>query len=195
MRSLALSVIMMAMAIPATAEEKAGPSGADPMAGWKPPKLAKAQQDRKEIMALFRAMEDAGKKGDLEAAAALVDFPVLMVTDDSKGEATASSWSREQWVQVMAPFYKKPMDMKVTHKPTVFLVSDSLASVGDEATMTMGGKKMVTRSSMLLVRVNGRWKLKSTVEGGWGDSMKQNPPDASPPESAAPGGAGQAGKQ
>jgi hypothetical protein len=188
-------VILVAMAIPAAAEEKAGPSDANPMAGWKPPKLARAQQDRKEIIALFQAMEEAGKKGDLEAAAALVDFPVLMATDDSKGEGMASSWSREQWVQVMAPFYKKPMDMKVTHKPTVFLVTDSLASVGDEATMTMGGKKVVTRSSTLLVRTGGKWKVKSMAEGGWGDAM-QNPPAASQPESVTPqGGAGAAGKQ
>lgn len=43
--------------------------------------------------------------------------------------------------------------------------------------------------------IDGRWKVKSTVEGGWGDSMKQNGPDASQPESAAPGGAEEAGKR
>ena len=31
-------------------------------------------------------------------------------------------------------------DMKVTHKPNVFLLSDSLASVDDVCTMTHGGK-------------------------------------------------------
>src|SRR6266545_4746445 len=136
MRTIALIVTSLALAVPALSQEKTGSGGGDPMAG-------------------FKAMEDAGRKGDLDAASALVDFPVLMVTDDSKGEATAGAWSKEQWMQVMAPFYKKPMgDMKVTHKPSIFMVTDSLASVDDQQTMTLGGKKVATRTTSLLVRKN-----------------------------------------
>jgi hypothetical protein len=59
----------------------------------------------------------------------------------------------------------------VTHKPDVFLLSDSLASVDDTATMTMGGKSVTSRSSTLLARVDGKWRVKAMVEGGWGDTM------------------------
>jgi hypothetical protein len=153
------------------ANQDSATSAGNPMSGWKPPKVSNEKQDQQEIKALFQKMEQAGMKGDLEAAAALVDFPVFMVTDDSKGEASAATWDREKWTAVMKPFYAKPMHMKVTHKPTVSLLSDSLATVVDHATFTMGGRPVTTRSSTLVVRRGGEWKIKSMVEGGWGDMM------------------------
>src|SRR6266496_5312230 len=88
---LALTLLVLASPALAQGDTTATPPAADPMAGWKPPKVTKEQADKREIMALFRQMEDAGKKGDLEAAASLIDFPVLMVTDDSNGEARTGS--------------------------------------------------------------------------------------------------------
>ena len=64
-------------------------------------------------------------------------------------------------------------DMKVTHKPNVFLLSDSLATVDDVATMTQGGKSITSRNSMVLLRKDGKWRVKSMAEGGWGDMMNQ----------------------
>jgi len=182
-------VLLCTLLVPATlalaAEEKAAAED-DPMAGWAPRKVTKDAQDRKEITAFFKAMDEAGKKGDLAAAAALVDFPVLMVTDDSKGQAHGDAWSQEQWEKVMSPFYEKPMtDMKMTHKPTVFLISDSLASVDDVYTMTMGKKTVTSRSSMLLVRKDGKWRVKAMVESGWGDMMAAGAPEGEPPQGTA----------
>ena len=146
------------------------------MAGWVPPKVKNEAKDKQEIQALFRSMEAAARTGDLDAAAALVDFPVTMMTDDSKGEATGDAWTREQWTEVMKPFYGKPMkDMKVTHKPTIFLLSDSLASVDDVCTMTQGGKTMTSRNSMFVIRRDGKWRVKAMAEGGWGDMMAAAP--------------------
>jgi uncharacterized protein (TIGR02246 family) len=191
MSKLALALSLLAFAAPATAEEgKAGAAQNDPMAGWKPPKVTHEAQDRKEISALFKAMEDAGQKGDLDAAAALVDFPVLMVTDDSKGQAMAETWSREKWTQAMAPFYKQPMPagMKIAHRPAIFLLSDSLASVNDQQTTTMGKRKVASRSCTLLVRRDGRWRIKSMTEGGWGDAMAEHPGSSGASGTAAPAG-------
>ncbi len=181
---LALTLLVLASPALAQGDTTATPPAADPMAGWKPPKVTKEQADKREIMALFRQMEDAGKKGDLEAAASLIDFPVLMVTDDSNGEARTGSWAQEKWMQVMAPFYKPMPDMKVTHKPTIFMITDSLASVDDVSTMTMGKRNITSRSNMLLVRTGGEWRVKSMTEGGWGDMMK------GPPAGEQQGGAG-----
>jgi uncharacterized protein (TIGR02246 family) len=168
-------VLLALLLVPslALAQDKPAAASEDPMAGWTPPKVKNEAKDRKEIMAVFKAMETAGRKGDLEAAAALVDFPVMMMTDDSKGQGMGAAWTREQWVEVMRPFYEKPMkDMKITHKPTVFLLSDSLASVDDVCTMSMGGKTVVSRNSTFLVRASdGQWKVKAMAEGGWGDMM------------------------
>jgi hypothetical protein len=175
-RVLLAMFLVPSLALPAEmAAEKMGGPPDDPMAAWVPPKLKNEAKDKQEITALMKKMEAAGKKGDIEAAAALIDFPVLMTTDDSKGEAMSETWTREQWIEAMTPFYAKPMDMKVTHKPNIFLMSDSLASVDDVCTMTMGGKsgsKSVTmRNNTLLIRKDGEWRVKGMAEGGWGDMM------------------------
>ena len=170
MRKIALTLAVLALALPAHAAESGSAPPADPMAAWKPPKVAREAQDKKEIAALWKAFEQAEKKGDLDAAAALVDFPVLMVTDDSKGQGMGETWNREQWVKVMEGFYKNPKpQMKATHKPSVFLISDSLASVDDVVTISMGAKKMTARNSTLVIRKDGKWVVKAMTEGGWGD--------------------------
>ncbi len=183
MKRIALAVTLLAFATPGfAAEQQAAAPGEDPMAGWVPRKVTKEKADKQEIMTLFKSFEACEKKGDVNAAAALVDFPVLMVTDDSKGEAMGETWNREKWVQVMAPFYGKPKpDMKVTHRPVVFMITDSLASVADQWTMTAGEKKVTARNSTLVVRKGGQWLVKSMVEGGWGDTMKETPATASQP--------------
>jgi uncharacterized protein (TIGR02246 family) len=172
-RLLALFLLPASLAL--AAEEKAAAPTDDPMAGWVPPKLENPAKDRKEIQALFQAMEAASKRGDIEAAAALVDFPVLMATDDAKGEGMAESWSREEWMEVMRPFYAKPMtDVKVTHKPNIFLLSDSLAAVDDVATVKAGARTMTMRNTTLLVRRDGKWLVKMMAEPGWGDMTQMH---------------------
>jgi hypothetical protein len=182
MKRFAVAISLLVWTGPALAageKDAAAPAG-DPMASWAPPKVKNEQADKKEIMALFQAMERAEKKGDLDAAAALVDFPVLMVTDDSKGQAVSGTWDREMWVKVMEPFYKHPMqDVKVTHRSSIFMVSDSLASVDDQATIRHGKRTMLARNSTLLIRKDGKWLVKAMVEGGWGDLMNERPTAAS----------------
>jgi len=65
-------------------------------------------------------------------------------------------------------FEHMPKDMKMTHKPTVVVLSDSLVSVTDEVTTTMGKQKMTSRNAGLLVKRDGQWKWKAMVEAGWG---------------------------
>jgi hypothetical protein len=166
-----LLAFTMALCSPALAEDKPAAAGSDPMAAWSPPVVKNEKKDRQEIEAALKKMEGAGTKGDLDAAAALIDFPVLMVTDNSKGEGGGTSWSREQWVQVMKPYYAKPMPegSQTQGKRTIVLVSDSLALVGAGWTMKMGPKKISGTSGLILVRKGGEWKAKAMVEGGWGD--------------------------
>lgn len=165
-RTVALALLTLSTAA-AAAEPAAGQQ--DPMAGWAPPKVKAEAKDKKEIQVLFLRMEEAGKKGDLDGAAAVIDFPVLMVTDDKAGEATGESWTREQWVQVMKPFYAKPMEGTMKHKPSIFLVSDSLATANVDWTMKEGGKTMTGRNALIFIRKGGEWKVKAMMEGGWGD--------------------------
>ncbi|WP_242345090.1 hypothetical protein [Anaeromyxobacter terrae] len=159
---------------PTTAEPAPSAAAKDqgPMAGWTPRKVTPAQekQGQQQIMALLKKMEQASQKGELDAAVALVDFPVLMLTDTKAGEGVGGPWNEEQWRKMMEPVYGKPMKgLKMTHSPKIFLVTDALATVDDSWTMTMGKKKTTGRSALLLVRKGGDWKVKAMVEGGWGD--------------------------
>jgi uncharacterized protein (TIGR02246 family) len=140
------------------------------------------KQTKKEIEDSYKKMEEAEKKGDMEAMFAAVDFPVFMMTDDLKGVPEAKQYSREEYVAMMKPFMENmPKDMKMTHKRQIFVLSDSLANVIDDFTMTMGKQKITGRNTTMLVKRDGQWKWKTMAEAGWGGM--------SPPQGA--GGSGQ----
>ncbi|MCI0571667.1 MAG: hypothetical protein L0Y66_13020 [Myxococcaceae bacterium] len=177
-RLIAASLVSLVLAAPAWAQAQKqqlpaptaqdAPMDMSKMGPWtrKPTNEA---QTRKEIQAFFKEEEAAMKKGDLEATLARIDFPVLMATDDSKGVPSAEMWDRQRYAAEMKPFYEKmPKDMEMTHKPTVTVLSDSLAAVTDDFTMKMGKQKMSGRNAGLLVKKDGQWKWKAMAEAGWG---------------------------
>jgi hypothetical protein len=127
------------------------------------------KQTKKEITEFMTACEQTMKSGDFAGALAHVDFPVFMITDDKSGMPEAQAMTKEQYSAIMKPFFENmPKDMKVTHKPTITVLSDSLANVTDDFTMAMGKNKMSGRSASLLIKRNGEWKWKSMTEAGWG---------------------------
>ena len=125
---------------------------------------------KKEIAAFFKEMDELEKKNDMAGVLAHIDFPVYMMTDDSKGVPKAGEWTKEMYEAVMKPMMENmPKDMKVTHKPTVTVLSDSLVNVVDDSTTTMGKQKMSARSLGVLVKRDGKWRWKVMGEAGWGD--------------------------
>ena len=86
---------------------------------------------------------------------------------------------------MMSPFYRKPMGGTMRHKLTIFVLTDSLASVADEWSHTMGKKTRSGRASSLLVRKDGKWLVKAMMEGGWGDAMKEGAAQAGAPAAPA----------
>jgi hypothetical protein len=141
-------------------------------AGWAPRPVTK--EDKKGVTAMLDAVDAAWMKRDLNAAAALVDFPVMMVTDDSKGVVTSGWWTKEKWVETMTQAMQSmPKDAprpQVKHQ--TWFVSDSIAHVHSEHTMKTGGKSLTVRSSSLAVLKDGKWMMKSMVDPGWGGTMK-----------------------
>jgi hypothetical protein len=139
------------------------------------------KQTKKEIEDFFKKMQDTEKKGDMEGMFAAIDFPVYMITDDMKGVPETKSFTKEEYVAMMKPMYENmPKDMVTTHKPTIFVLSDSLAHVSDDFTMTMGKQKITGRNMSFLVKRDGQWKWKVMAEAGWGGMT--------PPQGAAGGG-------
>lgn len=127
------------------------------------------KQTKQEVMAFFKAMDDAMKKGDMEAMFAAHDFPIFMATDDMKGVPETKMYTREEYIAEMKPYFEgMPKDMKVTHKPTITVLSDSLVNVVDDFTTTTGKQKVSGRNAGLLVKRDGKWLWKSMIEAGWG---------------------------
>jgi hypothetical protein len=189
-RNVLLAAALLLSALPARAADApaTGPASRVP----RDPKSE--AKDKKEIQELFLAFDDAGEKGDAEAAAALVEFPLLVATDGKSGQASGEAWSRERWLDTMAPVYDVPLkNAKISHKAQVFLVSDSLATVNLVTTVTKGGKSKVEKSAAIVIRRDGEWRIKARVESGWSDVA---PPPAEPEAQEAtpakkPSGAGQ----
>jgi hypothetical protein len=117
-----------------------------------------------------------------------VDFPVYMATDDMKGKVEAKETSKDDYIKMMKPFYENmPKDSKTTHKPTITVLSDSLALVVDDFTMTMGKQKVTGKNGGLLVKIDGTWKWKAMVEAGWGGMEEAKAaPAAAPGKPAEP---------
>jgi hypothetical protein len=178
MKMLSSALCLCLAASPAFAADNAAaaPAGANAMPdmtkmGPGTRKLQHEAEDKKAIAAMMDANMATMEKGDVEAAANLVDFPVLMTTDSpTTGEASSVALTRDQWVAMMKPFMQPtPKDMKFSVKNNITMLTDSLGQVVSDCSMTMGKMKMKWKSADLVVLKNGKWLVKSMTEGGWGD--------------------------
>lgn len=176
-RSILVCVTAVALAGSAWAQNKeqqpAGQAPAMDMSKMGPGarKPTNEAKTKKEVQDFFKKMEDMEKKGTgtVEDMAAEVDFPVYMATDDLKGVPETKEYSREEYIAMMKPMFEHmPKDMKMTHKPTITVLSDSLVNVVDDFSMTQGKQKTTGRNAGLLVKRDGQWKWKVMVEAGWG---------------------------
>ena len=144
------------------------------MGGWTPRKVT--HPDKKGIEAMLTQIDNAWMKGDIAATASMVDFPVYMVTDDSKGTVYTDSWTKDMYLTNMTETMKNMpsdmKDMKVKHNRKIDFITDDIAIVHDDAAMTMGKHTMNIRNANLVIKKDGKWMVKSMMEGGWGDSMK-----------------------
>jgi hypothetical protein len=174
-KTVICSLSMLALAGSAYAQEPAAgaaPAGAPDMTKVGPMSkpVTKEKDDKKGVDDLYKAMEEAWKKGDVNALAENVDFPVIMMSDDSAGKTGHFEASREQWMGLMKGFVENmPKDMKMTHKHTAHFLSDDLGVVVEEMSMAMGKVKGKWKTFSVVTNHDGKWKLKQMAEAGWGD--------------------------
>jgi hypothetical protein len=138
----------------------------------------KERQDKKELETFFKSWNDDWKNGDANALAAMVDFPVLMLTDDSSGNYNHSDMTQDQWLGVMGPMVAKSGAKNAagaeetkhwSNKSNCTMLSDDLASCLTEVSVSMHKMKGNFRRETLMTRTGTGWKIKSMVEAGWGD--------------------------
>jgi uncharacterized protein (TIGR02246 family) len=186
MRTLIGCLTAVVVALPAFAEDMAAPAGAPDMTKMGPMSRKVTKEDKKGVDAVYAAMEASMKKADVQAFADLMDFPVMMVTDDAKGVESHNEVDRDNFVKMMTPFMKEPpKGMSETHKHAAHFLSDTLAMVDEDTSMTMGKTKGAWKSESMLVMKDGKWKVKAMFEAGWGDMPKAAPTAAAP--APAPG--------
>lgn len=178
MKNVALACCLFAV----TAFAQGAAAAADaPAAGvFKPRKVTKGG-DKKGIEELYKACDDAMKKGDVEGMAARIDFPVMMMTDNAAGVASTAMWEKQAWIDTMKKANADmPKDMKMTKKTKITFISDSLAMIEETNDMTMGKVKDKWTSAAIVNLKDGKWVFKGMMEGGWGDMMP--PPKAEAPK-------------
>jgi hypothetical protein len=165
------SLIVLGLSAVAVADDKAAApaAGAPDMTKVGPMSRKVTKEDKKGVDALFKSVEDSMKKGDVNAFADLVDFPVIMLSDDSKGQVQHFAASREQFIDMMKPMMGMPMPKDFKHKHTAHFLSDDLAVAVEENSGTMGKEKGKWKAMSVLTLKDGKWKFKEMAEAGWGD--------------------------
>jgi ketosteroid isomerase-like protein len=183
-----------AAAAPAAAPVAAAPASAPAtmpdMTKMGPMSRAVTKADKKGVDELYKAFEDAMMKGDINAAADLVDFPVIMLSDDSKGVTKTFKATRAHWIAIFTPFMPfmadRPKDMKMSAKHTPTFLSDTLAVSIESNGMSMGKIKGKWSAMSVLTLVDGKWKFKEMAEAGWGDMPGTSPAPATAKEPGTP---------
>lgn len=156
-----------------TGAPMAAPGGMD-MSKMGPASRKVTKEDKKGVEELYKSMEAAWQKGDVNAVADNCDFPIVMVTDDSSGKAMATIADRDTFMKMMGGMANMPHDktMKMSGKQTPHFLSDTLAWVDEDNSMTMGKMKASWHAGSMVTKVGDKWKLKQMAEAGWGDMAK-----------------------
>ena len=151
------------------AEPATPPAGTPDAAHVGPLSRPVSKQDKKGVDELYKSFEEAMKKSDLPAMADLVDFPVVMMTDDSQGVVHHLVATREQFTEMMKPLLDMPKDgVKVTHKHASTFLSDTLAAVIEDSSIS-GKVKGKWKGVSVVTKKDDKWKFKEMAEAGWGD--------------------------
>ena len=146
--------------------------------GWKPRHVS-AKPDKKGIETMYKEMEDAMKAQNMDACTAMIDFPVMMMTDNGAGVPTTTMWDKATWVATMTKsMADMPKEMHMGKKTKITFITDSLAFVEEDNDMTMGKAKDKWVSGSIVELKDGKWMMKGMIEGGWGDMMPKEAPRA-----------------
>lgn len=167
-----LATCLVLTAAPASAPvdlSALGPGGRKPQ---------KERADRVAIDALFKALDAALTKGDAEAYAAVMDFPITIVTDDAQGAPLSLSLDHDAFLQAVTPYLAAIPHLKVASKRSVVVLSDALATVIDATTLTLGKTHASSQSGAVVVQRAPGWRIKVLTEPGWGELLSPHPAPA-----------------
>ena len=127
-------------------------------------------EDRHGIEALFVAAADARRKEDLQTLMTLYDLPIYAGTDNAAGAYQSTECGDEQLRAILtATIRTERKDTSRTERRTPHFLSDSMAMVLVENSVTRNGDALGSyTSAILVIKSGGRWRFKSGVEAGHG---------------------------
>lgn len=159
---------------------------ADEFAKWTPPTTDANPAEAKAVQAACDALTQAVRTGDIEAGAALFDFPVSLVTDDGTATATGATLDKAHWIGAVDSAIETVLrnNLKLDAQCSVWFLSDALAQVTVRHVATSQGLQKKWTSTLLLVKRQGAWLIKGMAGRGWG--ALPTPPPAITPRAALP---------
>ena len=127
-------------------------------------------EDRQGIEALFVAAAHAWEKEDMQALMGLYDLSVYAGTDNAAGAYQAAECGGEQLRAILtATMQAQRKDVSRTERRTAHFLSDSMAMVLVETSVTRNGDALGSyTSAILVVKKGGLWRFKSGLEAGHG---------------------------
>jgi hypothetical protein len=126
------------------------------------------EADVAEVQAWFARYDALAAAQNYEGMADQAVFPLNEVTDDGKGNASAAQYDRPAFVAQMAEVMAGSADVTMKTTRTPHFLTESLAFVITEGTMTYNGHTQPIRYADLLLKTNGHWKFQTMIQGGWG---------------------------
>jgi hypothetical protein len=127
-------------------------------------------EDRQGIEALFAAAADVWRPEDIQELMTLYDLPIYAGTDNAAGAYQAAECGDEQLRAILtATMQAERKDVSRTEHRTPHFLSDSMAMVLVETTVTGNGDTLGSyTSAILVIKKDQLWRFKSGVEAGHG---------------------------
>jgi hypothetical protein len=129
-------------------------------------------EDHEGLEKLYRDRDEAHKRGDWELLRMTVDFPTTIVSDSADGEAIAYSFEEAEFRERAANAMRLVPRAPVDHNRRFIFLSDHLAINLEENSVKVGEETLRFKAAHLVIRKDGRWKVKTVVEGGWAKAYK-----------------------
>ena len=127
-------------------------------------------EDRQGIEALFVAAADAWRKEDIDALGTLYDLPIYAGTDNAAGAYQDAVCDGERLHEILTGWMQaEAKDVSRAQRRTPYFLSDSMAMVLVETSVTRNGDALGSYTSAILVIKKGEvWRFKSGVVAGHG---------------------------
>jgi hypothetical protein len=128
-------------------------------------------EETETLLAWFDRYDAHARRNDTEAMADMALFPLVVMTNDSRGECVAQEWDRSTFIQAMD--MAAPGSVEIDNQRRPVFLNSHLAVVVTDSTVTADGQTQHMRYVDVMAKAGGEWRFKSMIQAGWGDMLTQ----------------------